>query len=56
MILTEDEAVICRKFSERDEEGYVRCPVCPLAVDKGFLLCKANMTEKEWEDWKENEK
>lgn len=51
--MTDREKKICAKYSTRDEEGFVHCNECPLVVDKGNHLCKANShynrRTKEWE-------
>lgn len=51
--MTDREKKICAKYSARDEEGFVHCNECPLVVDKGNHLCKANShynrRTKEWE-------
>lgn len=33
MKLTDVEERICKKFSERDEDGFVHCDECPLNLD-----------------------
>ena len=54
MKLTEEEKAICKKYSARDEHGYVHCHDCPLVIDRCDALCKATCTKKEWEN-RENE-
>ena len=50
--LSEEEKEICRKYSARDEEGFVHCKECPLLIPDIPTMCKAVATEEEWEKWK----
>lgn len=43
MKLTKAEKMICEAFSERDENGNVKCWECPLRVDIISLTCYANI-------------
>ena len=43
MKLTKVEKLICEAFSERDENGFVKCRECPLNVDIIILNCYANI-------------
>lgn len=52
MRLTKEEQEICGKYSTYDETDRVHCCDCPLAVDKRYAVCKANMTPEEWRKWK----
>ena len=54
MKLSEEEEKICQKYSARDEEGFVHCRQCPLSVADRPTMCKAVMTEEEWEKWKDD--
>ena len=51
--MTPEEKEICKKYSAKDNNGYVHCKECPLVVDAGACLCKANArynrTTKKWE-------
>ena len=51
-MLTEKQKKICEKYSARDENGFVHCKECPLAIDHDGHTCKANMhydrSIKEW--------
>ena len=53
MLTSKKEEKICKKYSTRDDTGYVHCSECPLVKDKGYLMCKANSHYnrhmKEWE-------
>lgn len=33
---------ICRKYSARDNYGYVHCNDCPLVVDRTGHMCRSN--------------
>lgn len=39
MKLTEEQQKICDKYSARDEEGFVHCHECPLAINHTYHLC-----------------
>ena len=43
MKLTKAEKMICEAFSERDENGFVKCRECPLRVDIISLTCYATI-------------
>lgn len=43
MKLKKVEKLICEAFSERDENGFVKCRECPLRVDIISLTCYANI-------------
>ena len=51
--MTQKEKEICKKYSARDENGFVHCKECPLVVDADGFMCKANSRynrrTKEWE-------
>lgn len=51
--VTQKEKEICKKYSARDENGFVHCKECPLVVDADGFMCKANSRynrrTKEWE-------
>lgn len=51
-MLTEKQKKICKKYSARDEEGFVHCKECPLAIDHDKHTCRAFMHydrhKKEW--------
>ena len=49
MRLTAEEKEICKEYSKRDENGFVHCHDCPLAIDKKYALCKRTITEQEWD-------
>ena len=51
MELGEDEKRICEKYRARDANGRVQCDECPLATDIRWCVCKANITEEEWEEF-----
>lgn len=53
MKLTKEEEEICKKFSARDEDGYVHCIDCPLAMDLYQFDCKKTVTKKEWKEYLE---
>lgn len=53
MTLTEEEKKICNHYRQRFADGKVRCSQCPLVIDTRYCLCKANCTEDEWEERKE---
>lgn len=40
--MTQKENEICKKYSARDENGFVHCKECPLVVDADGFMCKAN--------------
>lgn len=40
-MLTERQAKICKKYSKRDEDGYVHCKECPLVLSIDDCVCKA---------------
>jgi hypothetical protein len=51
-MLTEKQKKICKKYGARDEEGFVHCKECPLAIDHDDHTCRAIMHydrhKKEW--------
>ena len=49
MKLTPDEQKICDEYGKRDEYNKVHCYECPLAIDTRYCICKANLTEKEYQ-------
>lgn len=53
MTLTETEQKICDQYGEPDADGKVHCSECPLVIDRRYCLCKANCTDEEWEDRKD---
>ena len=53
MKLTETEQKICDKYGQIGTDSKVHCSECPLVIDTRFCLCKANCTEEEWKEWKE---
>lgn len=53
MELTKEEEKICRQYGEPDADGKVHCSECPLVIDRRYCLCKANCTEEEWEERKD---
>ena len=52
MLKSERQEHICRKYSARDDDGYVHCNDCPLVVDQRYYMCRANShydrKSKEW--------
>ena len=42
MLTSERDKQICKKYGERDKNGFVHCSECPLVIDESQLLCKAN--------------
>lgn len=50
MRLTKEEKETCKKYSARDEEGFVHCHECPLAADRRYAMCKRTMTDLEWRE------
>jgi len=48
MRLSKEEKEICKKYSKRDNKGLVHCNECPLAYDKKYALCKANISKKDY--------
>lgn len=55
MRLTPEEQKICDEYSKRDKDGTVHCFECPLALDRWYCVCKANLTKKEYKEWKGEE-
>ena len=55
MKLTLEEQKICDEYSKRDAFNKVHCYECPLAIDTRFCICKANVTEEEYKEWREEE-
>lgn len=55
MKLTPEEHKICDEYSRADEEGRIHCFECPLAIDTRFCVCKANVTEAEYKEWRGEE-
>lgn len=51
MKLTDDEKKICEKYGARDSDNRVHCFECPLTIDTRYCVCKANITEEEWEEY-----
>lgn len=51
--MNEKQKKICQKYSARDKHGFVHCKECPLVIDAGAFMCKANSVynrrTKEWE-------
>lgn len=52
MKLTKEEYKICRQYGALDESGKAHCSECPLVLDTRYCLCKANCTEEEWAERK----
>lgn len=50
MRLTKEEKEICKKYSTRDEDGFVHCRECLLTADRRYAMCKRNMTAQEWRE------
>lgn len=55
MKLTDEEKKICKKYGKRDKDYKVHCYECPLAIDTRYCICKANVTEEEYREWKGEE-
>lgn len=55
MELTPQEQRVCDVFSRDDGSGKVRCSECPLCLNSHFAVCKANVTEEEYEEWSDYE-
>ena len=56
MELSPSEQRICDVYSRQDPAtGLYQCGKCPLKLDRRFAVCKANVTEEEYEDWREDE-
>jgi hypothetical protein len=53
MTLTEAEQKMCDQYGQVGADGKVHCAECPLVIDRRYCLCKANCTEKEWAERKE---
>lgn len=51
MKLTKEEKAICRQYSARQADGFVRCRECPLAVDIQGMVCKATCHQTEDGEW-----
>lgn len=43
MKLTAKEKEICKKYSRRDDSGFVNCFECPLVLDHKYHECYANV-------------
>ena len=41
MLLVGKEAEICKKYSAKDDKGFVHCNECPLVLSKNDLTCHA---------------
>ena len=41
--MTEEEKQVCKKYSTRDDNGFVHCKECPLVVDVDRFICKATL-------------
>ena len=54
MNLTLEEKEICKEYSKRGKDGKVRCPECPLVLDKRLCLCKKNATKTEYKEYKDD--
>ena len=52
MRLTLEEQKICKEYSKRDENNSVHCFECPLVLNIRYCVCKANVTEEEYKEWK----
>lgn len=50
MRLTPKEREICKQYSKRDENNLVHCYECPLVISIRDCLCKANVSEREYDD------
>ena len=56
MLTTEREKRVCNKYSQRDENGLVRCHACPLVKDLRYLMCKANSHyDRHTHEWEPDE-
>ena len=53
MTLNEEEQKICDYYGQRFADGKVGCSRCPLVVDERDCVCKANCTEEEWAERRE---
>lgn len=53
MTLTEAEQKVCDQYGQVGADGKVHCAECPFVLDNRYCLCKANCTEDEWKEWKE---
>lgn len=51
MNLTVEEFMICREYSDRSKDGKTHCKECPMMMNDHILLCKANCSEEEWEEY-----
>ena len=53
MKLTEDEKAICKEYSKKKPDGYVRCNECPLVVASIWcsVACKATCHQNEDGEW-----
>ena len=43
--MTSEEEAICKKYSARDQYGFVHCQECPLVVDYKACVCKRVLEE-----------
>ena len=55
MELTPQEQRVCDVFSRHDGNGKTRCSECPLCLNSRLAVCKANVTEEEYEEWSDYE-
>ena len=53
MILTHEEKEICKKYRKRGDNGKVRCPECPLVLNRRLCICKKNATKAEYKEYTE---
>lgn len=56
MRLTESEQKACDYYGQIFPDGKVHCSECPLVIDRRYCLCKANCTEEEWTERKDNDR
>lgn len=51
MKLTKGQQRLCDKYGARDEDGFVHCKECPLAIDHTYHLCMANASISDLKDY-----
>ena len=49
MKLNRDERRTCQHYARRGANGNVGCLDCPLVISQEECLCKANISQAEWD-------
>jgi len=50
MQLTKEEMEVCKKYRQRDKDGFVHCRECPLVIHELHAVCKRTIDKKDYKE------